>query len=328
MTHRYRDYVVEVVNGLLEQLDGAVDRTGILVVATCNNASGLDPALTRPGRLERIVRVDRPDAAGIEQILRVHLGDALAGENLMPLAATAVVRRAVGADIEAWCRGARRRARVEGRPMIMADLEGEIGPPPPVHAPAAVRRMSVHEAGHAVAFALMAPGALKEVVVDPSVGGRSRTTVDALEFIQDVPHPTHRQAVDQLKAILSGRAAEEVLLDEPSGGAGGSHGSDLAKATRLACAVMASSGLDQHPDRLVFLSAADDLSRLDHIMLLPDIRERVVAILGLAYDKALAMLREHGAAVEEIAGLLVERGSLSGSEVEALVARSSPAGRA
>jgi len=321
VTHRYRDYVVEVVNGLLEQLDGVADRTGVLVIATCNDAGGLDSALTRPGRLERIVPVGRPDAEGIELILRVHLGDALRSENLMPLAGTAVVRRAVGADIEAWCRGARRRARVEGRPMIMADLVEEIGPPPPVHSPAAVRRMAVHEAGHAVAFGLMAAGVLKEVVIDPRVGGRSRTTVDTLEVMQDVPHPTHRQAVEHLKAILSGRAAEEVLLEDPSGGAGGSHGSDLAKATRLACTVVASSGLDQHPDRLLFLGAADDPSRLDHIMLLPDIRERVAAILGQAYDEALAMVRQRMAVVRHIADILVRDGHLSGEAVEAMLKR-------
>ena len=203
--------------------------------------------------------------------------------------------------------------------MILADLEEEIGPPPTVHAPAAVLRMATHEAGHAVAFAILGKGVLTEVVVDPAVGGRSRTTVDAWEVVRDAPHATHRQTLDQLRAILSGRAAEEVLLDEPSGGAGGSHGSDLAKATRMACAVMASSGLDRHSDHLVFLGAADDPSRLAHLLLMPDIRERVAAILGQAYDEALALVRNHRVVVEHVAGILVRDRRLPGADVEAML---------
>ncbi|WP_338665915.1 AAA family ATPase [Pararoseomonas sp. SCSIO 73927] len=319
ITHRHRDYVVEVINALLEQLDGAVDRQGVVVIGTCNDATGLDPAILRPGRLERVIRLSRPDASGVEAILRIHLGDALKDEDLKPLAATAVVRQAVGADVEAWCRGARRRARAQGRPMILADLEAEIGPAPPVHSPAALLRMAMHEAGHALAFAVMAPGVLKEVVVDTAVGGRSMTAVDTSEILREAPHATHRQSMDQLRAILSGRAAEEVILGEPSGGAGGSRGSDLARATRLASAVMASSGLDGHSDRLVFLGAADDPERLDQILLMPDIRCRASAILRQAYDEALELIRQHQGIVERIAELLVRDGRISGEEVEALL---------
>jgi hypothetical protein len=321
VTHRHRDYVIEVVNGLLEQLDGAVERTGVVVIGTCNDASNLDPALTRAGRLERIVRVDRPDAAGVEQILRVYLGDALAGEDLQPLAAVAVMRRAVGADIQAWCRGARRRARLEGRPMILVDLVGEIGPPPPRHSSDAVRRMAAHEAGHAVAFAHMGPGILQHVVVDPVVGARSTTSIDTLGLYREMPHATREQALVQVRALLAGRAAEEVILGSPSGGAGGTDASDLARATALASMVVASSGLDDHVDGLIYMSAAEDYRRQDQLLLLPEVRQRVGAIVRQAYADALTLIREHRAGVELVMSALLEKGSLSGPEVEALLSR-------
>lgn len=320
VTHRHKDYVIEVVNALLEQLDGAVGRVGVFVIGTCNDSGNLDPALTRSGRLERIVRVGRPDAMGVEQILRVHLGDALRDEDLKPLAVTAVMRQAVGADVEAWCRGARRRARLEGRPMALADLVEEIGPPPPVHVPAVVKRMAVHEAGHAVAFAGMGPGVLQEVVVDPLVGARSVTTVDTMELYRGTPHATRAESMVQIRAALAGRAAEEVILGDPSGGAGGTDRSDLARATRIACMIVASSGLDDHPDALVYMSPAEDHRRLDQLLLLPDIRLRVSDVLRHAYEDALAMIRASRVSVERIADVLVVRGALSGQEAKALMA--------
>jgi hypothetical protein len=122
-----KDYLVAVVNGLLEQLDGALGREGVVVVGACNNASFLDPALTRAGRLEKVIQIPFPDAPAIEGILRVHLKDDLVQADLAEVARAAAERRAVGADIELWCRNARRRARLERRVLEIADLAREIG---------------------------------------------------------------------------------------------------------------------------------------------------------------------------------------------------------
>ena len=327
VTHSYRDYVVEVVNAFLEQLDGAVERQGVFVIGTCNNASRLDPALLRSGRLERVMRVERPSAEGMEEILRVHLRDALRDEDLRQLAATAVARHAVGADAENWCRGARRRARVAGRPMVLSDLAEEIGPPPPAYPPEAVRRTAVHEAGHAVSFVRLGPGVLQRVTVDHATGAGSVTTTDGQELFRGMSFATLEVVLTRLGAALAGRAAEEIILGAPSGGAGGSCHSDLARATRAACQVIASSGLDEHPDSPVFMGAADDRKRLDQLLLLPDFRQRVAGVVRQAYSDALSLMREHRAALERIADALVERGTLSGPEVEAML-REPPVGKA
>ncbi|WP_338661253.1 AAA family ATPase [Pararoseomonas sp. SCSIO 73927] len=325
VTHKHRDYVVEVINGLLEQLDGAVKRDGVVVIATCNDASNLDPAMTRAGRLERIIRLDRPDAPALQQILRVHLHGALQTEDLLPVARTAALRQAVGADIERWCRGARRRARAAGRLMVVDDLIQEVGPAPSVHHPDAVRRMAAHEAGHALGFASLGVCLVEQVVVEPTVGGLSSTTVDIAELVRGMPYATRRDVGEQLRAILAGRAAEEVLLGAPSGGAGGSQGSDLARATQLACAIVVSSGLDDHPEALLFLAPADDPVRLGHLLLVPEIRHRVSAVISQGYAEALDLVRKHRDAVERVAAALVEMGHLSGQEVEAMLSLRAPA---
>ena len=319
VAHSYRDYVVEVVNAFLEQLDGAVERQGVFVIGTCNDASRLDPALLRSGRLERVMRLERPSVGGMEDILRVHLHDALRDEDLRQLAATAVARHAVGADAECWCRGARRRARVAGRPMVLSDLAEEVGPSPPLWPAEALRRTAVHEAGHALSFVRLGAGVLQRVMVDHTTGAGSVTTADGQELFRGMSFATLEVILTRLGAALAGRAAEEIILGAPSGGAGGSCHSDLARATRAACQVIASSGLDDHPDAPVFMGAADDQKRLDQLLLLPDFRQRVAGIVRQAYSDALSLMRDHRAAVERIADALVERGTLSGPEVETLL---------
>ncbi|WP_169742752.1 AAA family ATPase [Muricoccus aerilatus] len=317
--HVHRDYTVQVINALLEQLDGAADRTGVLVVATCNEASGLDPALLRSGRLEQIIRLERPDEEALIDITRVYLGDSLTGADLRPVAKTAHRRGAVGADVEHWCRGARRRARTAGRPMRLEDLTAEIGEPPPLHGHEAIWRMALHEAGHVLACAALDASSVQGVTVDPAVGGRSATMVNTFELHRRVPNATRPQARAKLRVALAGRAAEEIILGEPSSGAGGTADSDLARATRMAGIQVVSSGLDEHFEGLLYLGDADDQQRLDSLLLLPEVRGRVAAVLRDAYADALDLVRRNQPEVERVAGALVERGSLSGEEARDLL---------
>lgn len=113
-------YMQQVVNALLAELDGAVSREGVVVVGACNNASLLDPALTRPGRLERVLVLGRPNAAGIEAALRVHLATELVNEPLVDVAVLA--HGMTGAEAEAAVRAAKRSARTRGAALTKGDL--------------------------------------------------------------------------------------------------------------------------------------------------------------------------------------------------------------
>jgi hypothetical protein len=120
VTHDYKDYVRSVGNALLQELDGPSPRDGVVVVGTCNDPSLLDPALVRPGRLERVLHLQLPDRDGVEGVLRVHLGNDLRDEPLPDIAALA--HGMTGAEAEAAVRAAKRSARVLGRQLTRGDL--------------------------------------------------------------------------------------------------------------------------------------------------------------------------------------------------------------
>ncbi len=116
----HADYVRGVVNGLLAELDGATSRDGVVVIGACNSADNLDPALTRPGRLDRIVPVGLPDFEGRAAILRVHLGPDLPGADLWQVAR--IAEGMSGAELEKTVREARRTARAAGRGLLLGDV--------------------------------------------------------------------------------------------------------------------------------------------------------------------------------------------------------------
>ena len=165
LRHDQADWGIQVVNGLLAELDGVEGHEGVIALAACNNPHLLDPALVRSGRLDRHIRIDLPDCGALEQILREHLGEALPAMNLRAAAVAAV--GATGADCERMVRGARRLAREAGRPMIIDDLMEEILGTD-TRSEAELRRIAVHEAGHAVALCLLRPGSLKGITLRAS----------------------------------------------------------------------------------------------------------------------------------------------------------------
>ena len=114
------DYLRPVINALLAELDGAVSREGVVVLAACNDAGNLDPALLRAGRLERVLRVALPDVPGREEILRVHLGEELRQADLHQVAR--IAEGMAGAELEKSVREARRSARSRDRRLLVGDL--------------------------------------------------------------------------------------------------------------------------------------------------------------------------------------------------------------
>src|SRR5262249_50062017 len=127
-----------------------------------------DPALVRPGRLDRVIMIPLPDAAAMAGILRQHLGpDHLPDVDLLPFVSDVT---ASGAACEFWARGANRAARLAARPMIAEDLLEQI-PRPEQTSPALTFRIACHEAGHAIAAAVELPGAVQMVQVESDFAG-------------------------------------------------------------------------------------------------------------------------------------------------------------
>ena len=123
---RNSSYMTGVITGLLQELDGTIGREGIIVIGATNRIEDVDPALLRPGRLERIIHVPLPNFEAIRALLSHYAGTWLTETERDQAALEAIRRGATGADVEHWARGIRRRSRKAGRPPSFADLMAEL----------------------------------------------------------------------------------------------------------------------------------------------------------------------------------------------------------
>lgn len=296
-------YNRQVVNGLLEQLDGAATRMGVVVIGATNDPDAIDPAILRPGRLERVLHMRQPDAAARAGILRFHLGDALETTDLRPLAER--LHGATGADIEMLVRDARRRARRRRGEMTVADVEGGLAPED-LQSDSLFRRVCVHEAGHLVVGAVLAD----ESGSDPLEARVDRRLVDgsagSTTFVRRPGFDRTRAShLAEITTLLAGLAVEEEILGSRGDGAGGGTGGDLRRATEIATALEASLGLGG--TLLHRALAREDLGAV--VAADPDLRERVASILDDCFQRARALVRERLADVERAAHELANVGS-------------------
>jgi ATP-dependent Zn protease len=289
-------------------MDGVGGRDGVLLVGTTNNPAVIDPAILRSGRMDRLIEVRRPDRAALALILRYHLRDDLAECDLSVAAGLAV--GGSGADCARWTRDARQAARHEKRPMQMEDLLHEIGGEP--IDPAIEMRTAVHEAGHAVASCILQPGAL----VGAGIG--NGTDIGASAVMRAPVRTTRAAILTELLELLAGRAAEEVLLGDVSGGCGGSLGSDLAQATVLAVALETALGLGT--EGLVFLGLPTPSTVSTMLAHSPSLTAKVKTQLDAVYQEAVILISTHRDAVGAVARALIDMRALTGPEIAQIVA--------
>jgi hypothetical protein len=317
LTHQYKDWDIQVVNALLAELDGVESREGVVVVAACNHAELLDPALMRSGRLDRHIRLKIPGVHALALILREHLGDNLATADLSKV--TPRLLGYSGADVESHVRRARRYAREGRRPMVIDDLMAAFGEDGAL-SPTQLRMAAVYEAGQAVAYVLLCPGMLRLVRIR-----RGRNAAGTTHLRQGVEVSTADAMEREVAAVLGGRAAEEVLLGYVTAGSGGGAGSNLARATLLAAHLVTAYGLDAErgllwdgapsPEAIALRFATDQV-----------LTRKVKARLDDAYARVLTLIRSRRDAVEAVAALLIERSALEAETVVAIVSGHPPIG--
>lgn len=303
-----------VVAEFLLQLDSAVAgrRRAVFVWAASNHPGRIDPALLRPGRLDRVIHFRPPGAEGIVSIVRHHLGGELPGIDLTGLGQIGLGR--TPAEIAAAVFSARRAARGAGRPLGYDDLVEALAPRGTLDE-ATVRRIAYHEAGHVLTA--MALGADEVVAVDAvgNSGAFGRTLMRQRHGIE-----TRSSIENRAITQLGGRAAEfAVYGGDCAANAGGDSSSDLAVATAAATALRISLGLGGQLTYLGGVDAAADLLRAD-----PKLRAAVGCDLARLHARAVAIVRRHRAALDAIAAALVERRHLSGDEARQIFARHPP----
>ncbi|MGY3133418.1 cell division protease FtsH [Bradyrhizobium sp. USDA 4501] len=297
LTSEFREYWTQIVNLLLELLAGIEERPGVVVIGATNHPDHIDAAVKRAGRLDRTIEIELPDAESLAAIFRFHLQDALPAANLMPAALAAAGR--TGADVEAWVRRAKSRARRAKRELALDDLlleirSGREGMPQNLR-----RSCAVHEAGHlvvGVALAVFEPRAL--TILDH--GGA--TCVE----LSRANSQTQSGIENYVATLLSGRAAEELLLggSHATAGAGIGDDSDFARATQAATDLELRFGFG-------VIGVAHFSDRATD-MLLQD--PSIVALITKRLDRCLTRARELIAtnrhAVEAVAKRLEQTGYL------------------
>ncbi|WP_416357002.1 AAA family ATPase [Aureimonas phyllosphaerae] len=289
-SRRHDSYWRAIVNALLEELDGTGDREGLTVLAACNDADHLDPALVRSGRLDRVVLIDLPTAQDLCEIVRHYLP--MVGEAEVMQIGHALAGRTTGADIARMAREARQLARRDRRPVTSRDVL-QVAMPPDNRSPALRRRIAVHEAGHAVALLSMGlcPSIVSILPGPNGSGGQVRiNSIGSGEgLLQD--------AEAAVIVALAGRAAEEIILGEASAGAGGGDLSDLAQATQRLAHLESQMGLGRS---LVHQQQAD----------VRDIERRLQRL----YGEAQMIVLRYQAAVRRIADKLVAKRILNNAD--------------
>ncbi len=288
-------YFNAVNNAVLEQLDGAVPRPGVVVIAATNFPERVDSALRRPGRLDRHIELPLPGIGALEGIIRHHLGqDAEIAEEALKTAARAC-RGKTPAEIEQICRDARRMARMAKTTVTAADVVTLLMSRRSQIARSAdlERRTAIHEAAHAVAAIVLD---LPLIFVDLD-RGLTRLLQSELPLLGDLNK--------EITMVLAARAAEEVILGEASTGSK----LDLMQATARATELQTRLGW-----------GLSGLASLEPGTLSTngDLFQAITATLDTCYAKARDLVRLHSNSIQRVADELLRSRYLDIEEIRLL----------
>lgn len=309
------------LNQMLVEMDGFSPTTGVVVLAGTNRADILDQALTRPGRFDRQITVDRPDLAGRKGIFTVHLkGITIAEpENIEDFAGrlAGLTPGFSGADIANICNEAAIvAARREATAVEIEDFEKAtdrvIGGLESTKIISEEERKVVayHEAGHAVAgWFLEHCDPLMKVTIIPRSSG-------ALGFAQYLPKEvylrTKDQILDMVAMALAGRAAEDVFFGRVTTGAS----DDLKRVTEIAYGMIMTYGMNARVGQLAFSrdeTGPGDKPYAEATQEAMD--EEARAMVDEAYQRTVALIRERQTEVEKVAQLLLDKETITHDDV-------------
>ncbi|WP_019554924.1 ATP-dependent zinc metalloprotease FtsH [Propionispira raffinosivorans] len=320
----------QTLNQLLVEMDGFAANEGIIIIAATNRPDILDPALLRPGRFDRQIVVDKPDVRGRMAILKVHTK----GKPVDADADLDVLARRTpgftGADLsnlvnEAALLSARRNKKSIAMPELEESIERVMAGPERksrVMSDREKRLTAYHEGGHTL-VGLLLPNSdpVHKVTIIPRGRAGGYTLMLPKE---DRSYATRSELIDQLKTLLGGRVAEEVILKEISTGAQ----NDIQRASQLVRSMITQYGMSdalgpiafgESQDHQVFLGRDFNHQRNYSEEVACDIDKEVRRYIEDAYEECRKLLVENVDKLHLIAGALLERESLKASELKELM---------
>lgn len=282
----FSGYITGVVNGLLVEIDRVNATPGVILLGASNFPDRIDPAIIRPGRLDRHLDVGPLDRPGVMAMITAQIPDTLSPEEMDRLADQ--LSGESGARVAALLRDARTRARQASKPVCaraVFDAANSVAPPPDAEH---LRRVALHEAGHILMGHLCGMAPPERAALRGRGGEIVRREPELLT-------PTLADAM--IRVYLAGRAAEKMFFDEVSSGSGGpSRDSDLALATEMARRIELNFGF---AGRLSWHDPATTLALQPR-----DIRDAVEARLRKAEAEVTSALAAHRDTLERIASVL------------------------
>ncbi len=319
----------QTLNQLLVEMDGFGSNSGVVVLAATNRADILDPALLRPGRFDRQVFVGRPDSKGREEILTVHTKDKPLAEDVDLKVLAQATSGFTGADLENLVNeGALLSARKDQKFITMDNLQEAVikviaGPEKKSRVvPAHERRLTAyHEAGHAVMHHCLASvDPVHQVTIVPrgQAGGMTISLPG-----EDRGYYSKRYMEEEIAALLGGRVAESLFLDDISTGAS----NDIQRASATARKMVMNYGMSQRLGAVSFDSGHDEVfigrsmaqAKTYSEEVAAQIDEEVKAIIDEGYRRCQQVLGEHREQMEAVAAYLLEHETMSGEDFEAVM---------
>jgi cell division protease FtsH len=323
----------QTLNQLLVEMDGFDTTQGVIFLAATNRPDVLDPALLRPGRFDRQVVIDAPDAAGRKAVLLVHSRNKPFAKDIDFGILASNTPGFTGADLanlvnEAALLAARQGKTEIGKAELDEAVERAIAGPERKSrrlGPEERKRVAFHEAGHALVAALSKHAdPVRKISIVPrghaALGYTMQSPTDDRYII------TRNALLDKLKGLLAGRAAEEVVFSELSTGA---H-DDLNRASDIARSMICRFGMSEklgpvtfgRDSHQVFLGRDFTQEERNYSeMTARDIDSEVRRILEEAAGEAKMIVSEHRGCLDRIAHTLLEREVIQGSELDEMLRR-------
>ena len=312
----------QTLNQLLTEMDGFEGNNGVIILAATNRPESLDPALTRPGRFDRRVPVELPDLAGREAILKVHAKKVNLSEGVDFTKIARMASGASGAELANIINEAALRTVRDGRKYVtQSDLEESIEvviagyqKKNAILTDQEKKIVSYHEIGHALVAAKQTNSApVQKITIVPRTSG-------ALGYTMQVEEGNHylmlkEELENKIATLTGGRAAEELVFQTSSTGAS----NDIEQATKLARAMITRYGMSSDFDMVAMETVNNqylggDTSLACSAEAQAEIDRQVVALVKRQHEKALKILEENREKLDELAGYLYEKETITGEE--------------
>ena len=305
------------LNALLSEMDGFDQNNGVIVIAATNMADRLDPALIRPGRFDRKVRVGLPDKKARSEIVKLYLGNR--GDNTVNIELlVGDISGFSGADLESMVNLASIEAVKQGKNSVsMKDLiEAKevisMGRARTTDVGIKTKKVTAyHESGHAI-VSLYTKGS--KPIYKATILPRG----DALGFVASINDDefmmTKESLLAQLDVCMGGRAAEEIFNGKTQITTGAS--SDFNKATNIATKMVTQWGMSPKIGKVYY--STENLSKLSP-ELQNIINKEVKRLLDESFHRATKLIKKHKNKLELLANELIKKETLSGDEIKTLI---------